>query len=545
MLQSSLHLTADSGSSDMRQVLAAFALTALITFGAILIGYFSNSLPEEHLSSLDFAVIDWFSASPLGRSLSYLRSNFVPLLRKCLLMKSPRHRKPLTKQRREVAFEKFVLALSDQQLVTGIAILVAIFSNHCRTSVYELDIAISLAWFSSTTHLGTLDVLHRYFRQNIVVRNWRMVGMVGVLILLIPGLVLVETYVFTSPGVPMQCAHFLPTNPDAGIGPLAAVFVIMYLCTGYGSRLYKTFTSEDGSMMDPEWLIWNAILMIFSKKSSQNRHATIEKAINVCNTRRTLLVEAKVEAISTKYRFFKRLGLCIGAYSRSFLQCIAALMFFLSYGISGVVADRWLDYSVDLEEGSSTMEFGQIVPLVLLILPLLAFAEIFYGEPPSPKSLQLQHYSNTTQHYTHRNVEKPDQEHTIENNTTSSHSQPDPPITEKHPTTYLHDSHQNQSHPSIARNSHSRSSSHFPPPPHYAIFARADIKSRLPRPFLDRSLHLIALIAFVQISLGIIAGIVSKQLSPSMPSPLISIETDPEHLRRRRLWWCSKLTLPS
>jgi hypothetical protein len=44
------------------------------------------------------------------------------------------------------------------------------------------------------------------------------------------------------------------------------------------------------------------------------------------------------------------------------------------------VADRWLDYTVDLEEGSSTMEFGQIVPLVLLILPLLAFAEIFYGE---------------------------------------------------------------------------------------------------------------------------------------------------------------------
>lgn len=381
MPQSPSKLRLITCSSDIRQVLAAFALTALITFGAILIGYFTDSLPEEHLNSLDFAIIDWFSASRLGKVLSYLRSNFIPFLKRCLFMKSTHQRRPLTKPRREVAFEKFILALSDQQLVTGMAILIAIFANHCRTSIYELNIAISLAWFSSTTHLGTLDVLHRYFRQNIVVRNWRMVGMIGMLILLIPGLVLVESYVFYTPEIPMQCARFLPrSNPDAGIGPLAATFVIMYLCTGYGSRLYKTFTSEDGSMMDPEWLIWNLLFLLFSRNSRQDRHAAIEKAINVCNTRRTLLVEARLESISNKYSLIRRMGLCIGAYSRSFLQCIAALFFFLSYGISGVVADRWLDYSVDLGEGSSTMEFGQIVPLVLLILPLLAFAEIFYGK---------------------------------------------------------------------------------------------------------------------------------------------------------------------
>ena len=366
--------------SNTIQVLAAFALTAIITFSAIVIGYFTNSLPEEHLNSLDFAIIDWFSASWFGKGLAYLRSHVIPFLRKYLFMAPTRERKPLTKARREVAFEKFILALSDQQLVTGIAILIAIFANHCRTSIYELNIAISLAWFSSTTHLATLDVLHRYFRQNIVVRNWRMVGMISVLFLLIPGLVLIDKYTFFTPEIPMQCATFLPPNNDDGIGPLAAVFVSMYLCSGYGSRLYKTFTSEDGSMVDPEWLVWNAILRVSTRKSRRDRHDTIEKAINVCNTRRTAQVEARLEALSTKYSFHCRLGLCIGAYSRSFLQCIAALSFFLSYGISGVVADRWLNYHVDLSEGSNTMEFGQIVPLVLLILPLLAFAEIFYGK---------------------------------------------------------------------------------------------------------------------------------------------------------------------
>ena len=391
------------------QVLAAFALTAIITFSAIVIGYFTNSLPEEHLNSLDFAIIDWFSASLFGKGLTYLRSHVVPFLRRCLFVAPTHERKPLTKARREVAFEKFILALSDQQLVTGIAILIAIFANHCRTSIYELNIAISLAWFSSTTHLATLDVLHRYFRQNIVVRNWRMIGMISVLFLLIPGLVLVDKYTFFTPEIPMQCATFVPPNNEDGIGPLATVFVSMYLCSGYGSRLYKTFTSVDGSMVDPEWLIWNAILRLSTKKSRRDRHDTIEKAINVCNTRRTAQVEARLEALSTTYSFHRRLGLCIGAYSRSFLQCIAALFFFLSYGISGVVADRWLNYHVDLSEGSNTMEFGQIVPLVLLILPLLAFAEIFYGKSFTkainlPSSLPSNLTQCNSMHATYRNA---------------------------------------------------------------------------------------------------------------------------------------------
>lgn len=346
-----------------------------------MIGYFTDSLPDEHLNSLDFAVIDWFSASLIGKAISYVRSNLVPLIKKCLFFKSPAHvRKPLTKARREVAFEKFILALSDQQLVTGIAILVAVFANHCRTSIYELNISISLAWFSCTTHLATLDVLHRYFRENVVVRNWRMVGMLGVLVLLIPGLVLIETHESKAPPIPMQCYAFLPSAANDSIGPLASVFVIAYLVVAYSGRLYKTFTSDDGSIVDPEWLVWNVLLRLFSRLPKSERHAVIEKAIKVCNTRRTIHIEEKLEALSAEHQFMKRLGLCIGAYSQSFLQLIAALFFLLSYGISGVVADRWLDFSVDLGEGSSTMEFGQIVPLVLLIIPLLAYAEVFYGQ---------------------------------------------------------------------------------------------------------------------------------------------------------------------
>ncbi|KAF1995262.1 hypothetical protein P154DRAFT_393041, partial [Amniculicola lignicola CBS 123094] len=60
---------------------------------------------------------------------------------------------------RQEALTRFILSLSDQQLVTGLGILVAAVSNQCTLSGAEFDIALSLAWFSATVHLVALDVL--------------------------------------------------------------------------------------------------------------------------------------------------------------------------------------------------------------------------------------------------------------------------------------------------------------------------------------------------------------------------------------------------
>lgn len=45
------------------------------------------------------------------------------------------------------------------------------------------------------------------------------------------------------------------------------------------------------------------------------------------------------------------------------------------------------------------------------------------------------------------------------------------------------------------------------PDPAYAGFAKTDIKSRLPRAFLDRSRHILLFICFFQIVLGILTGV--------------------------------------
>ena len=70
-----------------------------------------------------------------------------------------------------------VLAFSDQQSVTGIAILVSGYSQlaSCQPmTVYNWQITVDLAWFSSITHLTTLTCLRNYFQQRPALRIWRL-----------------------------------------------------------------------------------------------------------------------------------------------------------------------------------------------------------------------------------------------------------------------------------------------------------------------------------------------------------------------------------
>ena len=118
--------------------------------------------------------------------------------------------KLLDREKRTEALTRFILALSDQQLVTGLAVLIGALTFRCTVSSYEFQVVVSLAWFSSMTHLATLDVLRDYFIRNQVVRNLRLVGMVAMMVLLAFGLVLPLGGVCSS--APFQCA--IP--PSAG-----------------------------------------------------------------------------------------------------------------------------------------------------------------------------------------------------------------------------------------------------------------------------------------------------------------------------------------
>ena len=83
------------------------------------------------------------------------------------------------------ALEKAVLTFSDQQVITGIAILISGYSQlRGGLAVYYWQLVVDLAWFSSVTHLTTLTCLRYYFQERqglAILRVICMVVMAGML----------------------------------------------------------------------------------------------------------------------------------------------------------------------------------------------------------------------------------------------------------------------------------------------------------------------------------------------------------------------------
>lgn len=160
-------------------MLIGFISTAYMTLILVLIHYLLDCGPEPAVNPIDRGIID-FIWQKIGRR--------------------PR-------KKWGAAIRRGVLMFSDQQVVTGIAILSAGYSQlHCGLSSYHWEIVVYLAWFSSLTHLTTLTVLCQYFRDNPLIRTWRVAFMLATVTLL--GIALLPTvnsdWGFT-PGVPAQC----------------------------------------------------------------------------------------------------------------------------------------------------------------------------------------------------------------------------------------------------------------------------------------------------------------------------------------------------
>ena len=342
------------------------------------------------------------------------------LSRKCLFLGPPDEDNKLNDTQRRKALKNFVLTLSDQQLVTGNAILLACFANWCRTSIYELTVVVSLAWFSLAIHLATLIVLQEYFQQNRVVRNWRMIGTVSIVLLLIVGLLLVGYSAESGPSAPLQCLKYLEPAPNweanrkmycvnstsyinattshisvyndhrpghqscapsyatlTFIHLASPAFTIAYLLYGYASGMLRTVI-----ILKKTTLTLSHMLAYIELKMSPSMSSKV--TMQIINN---ALIESRAKHRKTSERLWAKLSgrllkkpadqrtfhlhPILVAYSGSFLYHIGGFCFGLSYGISQVASYGWSTNRPELQSQANRVDFGQIVPLVLLVLPLL------------------------------------------------------------------------------------------------------------------------------------------------------------------------------
>lgn len=371
------------------QVLYAYLISAVLAILSIVYGYLSDSLPEAYLNETDRTVIHSFqSCLPSERSIGRMRAVYNKIKSFLLFGRQSKPPRRLSRRQREEVIKRFILTLSDQQLVTGLAILIAAVANQCTLTVWEFQLAFALAWFSSTTHLATLDCLQDYFLTHGAVRNWRVFGMVALLILLMYSLIMSMASVDTT--IPIQCTFYFfgEKGLDKAVpldisNILSAGLTLTLLTWQYVVRIHWSYKNDDGKAtflerkmfqfrtrqhrcsFDPSrtqlnHMIEEAVL----ERRSHRRRRHLEHIRNSRGLRRHWLIAYRASE----------------TYSQSFLSLGPMLIFMIAFGFTQLYLGRWRS-STPLEIDSS-MGVGQITPLVLLILPVLVAAESYYGIYP-------------------------------------------------------------------------------------------------------------------------------------------------------------------
>jgi len=226
--------------------------------------------------------------------------------------------------------ERLVLGLSDQQLVTGIAILsVGVYripASRGHISFYHFTLVTDLAWFSSNTHQIAVIVLRKYFEY------YRNLGFWRGLCMLVMGLFLAV------------CTGLTAIVPQAGY----------YNCPA------------------------ECIIHDFSFLGSINGRPLALMIVNLL-----FLVWGYSVALGPLFIWSQRVRKRITQLADSSLVIMFNIIFgaaFFGLGLYELLEDRYQgQVLLAIDQSEDEMTFGQIVPLALLSLPILSALEVYCG----------------------------------------------------------------------------------------------------------------------------------------------------------------------
>lgn len=396
---SAIHPFTTSDRKHEIQVLSAFIVAAALTVFAVVFGYLSGSLDDESMSALDRAIIK--SARRYGRSIKrWLRRTF---RRDTGSTPSAELEDDIQHPRSEAwkqAVSRFILALSDQQLVTGLAILVSGVARQRTLTAWEFYVVLSLAWFSTTSHLVTLDALRRYLKTHARVRDARVLGMLLVLILLIYMFIVTVVaqtstlgrlgqHTFLIQCVFGQSDYSFPIDSINAIIILAWGIALLLVISSYYSRISRLYSGHGPTGLVMSRLIrWRFRMQLGADTSNLSTEELLD--IGSAASRAASLAKVSTPARwwtdttmgtamgSTFQRLVRETESGMYLTSESFIASLVGIAFSLSYGITQLIQYRWM-FAPPLHEDSISMGFGQIMAVFLLLLPPLTAAESYFG----------------------------------------------------------------------------------------------------------------------------------------------------------------------
>jgi hypothetical protein len=281
-----------------------------------------------------------------------------------------------------------LLSLSDQQLITGLAILIVatIRMQVAQLSVYHYTICADMAWFSANAHLSTLDALAEYLwrkekplqRKDTLDRplerpekafsrklSWLMTIRIFFMLALAVFLsmaVVIEGDKWWGGDLefpcPVACVRENLGTVFGGESGVAAIAYLILLWFGYLPVMIKLFSGND-------------IFEKLEKKCSNLDHKFRDRI------GRRVVVGAVYNVCARLLQIF---WYCL----TSILTGIIVTLLWFSLGEYWLVSDwlagrRIIGNQPGTDDTEQQWGFGQVVPMFFLVLPFLAIFEVFEG----------------------------------------------------------------------------------------------------------------------------------------------------------------------
>lgn len=168
-------------------VVASFVVSVSVTVLTIMVGYLKAKLPKDRYNQVDLAFLSKipgcrrrFRARCVEAQAASSDFSGPPSLKRSMTTR--------IRQRKIRVYESFIMAVSDQQLVTGLALVISTDVIFCTSSlrekwsIYSYQTAVASAFFAALTHLSCVTVLRDNLSQHTKLRWIRLGIMTFVLI---------------------------------------------------------------------------------------------------------------------------------------------------------------------------------------------------------------------------------------------------------------------------------------------------------------------------------------------------------------------------
>ena len=356
-------------------IIIAFTISALIVLAVVVTGYVVRQMGNESFNIIDYGILSIIHRKKI-------RKDTIP----------PRDWSDL--------YYKTVLMLSDQQLVTGIAILTAAFAQMCTINTYHFQICTFLAWIAGNTHMLALTSLRPFLKARPSMLRWRLVGILINFGMLLAALVLNASTRWPSSYDDQQLYYDSPArcawNKDAySDWEDSIIFSIVVLCIQYTGRMLRLF--DNCTNFGHIWL---------RDKPSRLSMKILDRLWR--NSHRDEVQRHIWRMLYSLYwGFYLVLHACMDL-SQSYFAEIIWLVATLFWGFCKLFIVR---RDSPLTQYENVWGFGQVVALGLLILPIMAAHEIYHD-------VSLHHRENAQrtaicQHHSHSSPELPEKQAAI------------------------------------------------------------------------------------------------------------------------------------